>query len=624
MVVFYHSGVVPVPAGFLGVDIFFVISGFLITSHIIRDVDRKNFSLRAFYLRRARRLLPATYCTLSFVVVAAYFLLIPSAWPSFIQSLFGALTFTANIVLWKQAGYFDLASTTKPLLHLWSLSVEEQFYLILPLFLLAVPGRLRLVFIQIALLSSLALCMYFVTIKPSATFFLLPTRAWQLLLGSLLAAAVAKYPDLTTPRALRISALAVILVVPFYQFDTAHPRFDALLVTVATTVLLAGRNDWLHFGVVTRALSRAGDWSYSIYLVHWPLYAFAANICVNNTPPVISAALIPVSYALGYLQYRYVEQPFRFGWQTNERRYLKYLVAASLFVALPIPIYVYGSTKPVGHVDFLEIRRVNFGLGTACDYEGDFFEDKPQCRLSGTPSVALWGDSFAMQWASGLEAALQGNGLIQMTKSRCGPLKGLAAVDTRFARPWAEFCIQFNESVLTYILQNPSIKTVLLSSAFGVYVEPVGQRFLIDDKMEAVSIDAATERFLETISLLRRAGRRVIVIAPPPSLGIKINIGDCLERMAIGFPVYLSGRSGCNFSYPKYLQNAKSTIGFLKSIEEKGNVEVIWPERVICSRDMCATQLRDTFLYSDAGHLTYDGSVLVVKLLKLDERLARH
>jgi hypothetical protein len=302
---------------------------------------------------------------------------------------------------------------------------------------------------------------------------------------------------------------------------------------------------------------------------------------------------------------------------------LKYLVAASLLVALSIPVY--RLAKPVEGIDFAHLRRVNYGLDEACEYRGDNFDDKPQCRLSVTPTVALWGDSYAMQWAAGLAAELRGADLIQMTKSVCGPLRGLAIVDENHPRHWAETCIRFNESVFKYISDRPSIKTVVLSSLFSQYTDLVGQftglgersLFLAGDRLVTASTGIATQNLLETIFALRQLGKRVIVIAPPPSLGF--NIGECLERRANG--VFVRGQSNCNFSYLEYETASKNVIGFLKLVHEKTNVEIIWPENAICDGEVCVTRIGKTILYRDEGHLSYDGSILVARLLNITERL---
>ena len=507
LVVLFHSGVVPVPAGYLGVDVFFVISGFLITSHIVSNIDRQTLSITQFYMRRVRRLLPATYSTLSVTTLGAFFFLPPSSWEDYIKSLFGALTFTANIFLWLQTGYFEEAAASKPLLHLWSLSIEEQYYLFLPLFLIIAPKGWRVFLIGSALLSSAALCILIVPYKASSAFFLLPTRAWELMIGSLLAEQVAIHPTLKAPSPLKYAATAVILLVPIFPIDEVHPRLDAILVSCATAILLIGHGRWLSLGLFTRILSTAGDWSYSIYLVHWPLFAFATNAFLGNIPTTVALILIPASFGLGYVQYRYIEQPFRFVWRENNIRYLRYVVVASLIVFLPVPLYLFNSTvKPTDGVDFKYLRRVNFGLDPVCEYEGSIFANRPQCKLPGDPRVALWGDSFAMQWAAGLADALHGKGLVQITKSVCAPIANLAAIDADHTRQWATTCMGFNNSALHYITTSKSIETVALSSAW-VPLGPGVKGFLIGNTVEPPSVGAVRGWFLDTISILQQAGK---------------------------------------------------------------------------------------------------------------------
>jgi peptidoglycan/LPS O-acetylase OafA/YrhL len=627
LVVLFHSGTIPVPAGYLGVDVFFVISGFLITSHIIRDVDGKIFSLARFYMRRARRLLPATYCTLLVTTLAAPFFLVPSSWGNYIKSLFGALTFTANIFLWLQTGYFEQDAAFKPLLHLWSLSIEEQYYLILPLFLLIAPNRWRMPLISIVLLSSATLCVLLVPYKPSATFFLLPTRVWELMIGSFLAGVVAKQPKLDAPAALKVVATAIVILIPFFPIDQLHPfqfsesqlhpRFDAILVTCATAVLLTGCDEWLSRLPITRALSLAGDWSYSIYLVHWPLYAFATNACLGRVPTTTALLLIPISYGLGYLQYRYVEQRFQFVWRDNNSRYLRYIVAGSVAVILPVIFHPSGSTRSA--IDFA-LRNNNLDLDGVCNYENDF-DNRPQCRLPGDLRVALWGDSFAMQWAPGLADALHGEGLIQITKASCGPIEQLAPITSGYRRS-AAACIQFNKSALHFIAASDSIKTIVLSSRFISYFG-ANTNLLIGDNIETREIKTSTEmirrQFLATLSTLGAAHKTVIVIAPPP--GNNFDIGECLERKAQGLFVFPILGSDCSFSYDSYQAAAGSAIEFLRDLERLDHINVIWPESVTCNRKTCAAQIDETPLYRSGFHITYDASILLTRMLHIAEKL---
>jgi peptidoglycan/LPS O-acetylase OafA/YrhL len=553
--------------------------------------------------------------------LCAPFLIVPTSWDDYIKSLFGALTFTANIFLWLQTGYFEQASAFKQLLHLWSLSIEEQYYLILPLFLLIAPTRWRIIVIIAALLSSAALCILLVPHKPSATFFLLPTRVWELMIGSFLAVIVAKRPNLDAPAVLKVAATAIIFLIPFLPLDQLHPRFDAVLITCATAVLLTVRGEWLPRWPITRALSLAGDWSYSIYLVHWPLYALATNAFLGQIPTTVALLLIPISFALVYLQYRYVEQRLRFICPDNNSLYLRYIMAASLVVSFPVLLYSFGATRSASSkIDFAWLRRVNFGLDQACGYVCDF-DNRPQCKLAGDPRVALWGDSFAMHWAAGLADALHGKGLIQITKSMCAPVEQLAVTfpGGQITREWAETCIQFNKSALHYIVTTDSIKTVVLSAAWGVYMNP--SNFVIGDRVAKPDTRTLERQFLATLSALRTTQKNVIVIAPLPHPANNINIGECLERKAQGVFVYPLLRTDCSFSYDDYQAAWSSEIKFLRKIAELDDINIVRPESVTCDNKICAAQIEGTPLYRDTGHITYDASLLLTRMLRIADML---
>jgi hypothetical protein len=348
--------------------------------------------------------------------------------------------------------------------------------------------------------------------------------------------------------------------------------------------------------------------------VHWPLYAFATNAFLGKIPTTVALLLIPVSFVLGYFQYRYVEQRFQFASRDNNSRYLRYITAASLAVSSLVLL------MPLRAADKIVFAfRDNPGLNLVCDYTGDF-DNKPQCRLPGDPRVALWGDSFAMMWAAGLADALHGEGLIQITKSECGPFEQLAAIGGRFTGERAATCIQFNTSALQYIVKTDSIKAVVLSSAFDYYMG--GFNYLVGDKVEKPDIKTLRTQFLGTISVLGAARKNVILIAPVPRTIGGVNIGACLERKAQRIFFFPTLRNDCSFAYDNYGTAHRPVIEFLQTLERLSHVNVIWPESVTCNHETCVAQIGETPLYRDGpGHITYDASVLLTRMLHIADKL---
>ena len=312
LVLLHHGRLLPwLKAGHLGVDVFFVVSGYLITRVIQRALKDGTFSFTEFYLRRAKRLLPAAYSTFAVTVLLSnLFLTEPEMW-DFAWQMLGAVTFTGNIALWMQTGYFEGAAQLKPLLHVWSLSIEEQYYLLLPAALMFTPPRFWKLGILAMVAGSLLLCFALLSSKPGAVFYLLPTRAWELGLGSLGVLVWEGSVAGTWLARLFWPALAALLLVPFFPTGAPHPGLDALIVCTATLVILLRRHPLLNQGWAARGPAHLGDISYSLYLVHWPLLAFSANAWVSPVPGWVRAGLVVVSIFLSWGLYRWVEDPIR-------------------------------------------------------------------------------------------------------------------------------------------------------------------------------------------------------------------------------------------------------------------------------------------------------------------------
>ena len=340
LVLFYHTDVGPFQAGYLGVDIFFVISGFLITGIIKRAIEDGRFRFGDFYYRRAKRLLPAAYVTFFLTAIAAPFVLDAAALADFGFQLQGAVTFTANITPWIETGAMQGDPKLKPLVHAWSLAVEEQYYLLLPAFLLFVRKSWVLGTFAI-LLISLGLFALLVEIEPMIGYMVLPTRAWQLAIGSLLALTLwdsHTYRPWVGLIAFYLGS-ATLLFVPSFSPSTIHPVTGAILVSLAAAMVIWSSRSLSENNLALRLLAGVGNISYSLYLLHVPLIVFLNNL--TRGKPALELRLLAAVAALlsAYLLYRYVEKPIhrKHFSPTKKRRFITSMVIVSvLLLALPL------------------------------------------------------------------------------------------------------------------------------------------------------------------------------------------------------------------------------------------------------------------------------------------------
>jgi peptidoglycan/LPS O-acetylase OafA/YrhL len=318
-VLLFHARVPGFSGGFVGVDVFCVISGFLITSITVREIKDGSFSLAAFYERRARRILPALFVTVLVSWMAAALLYMPPEFASFSASVAATATFVSNIVFWNQSGYFAGPAEIKPLLHVWSLAVEEQYYLLFPPALMVFARRGRNAafgFIGIVFLISFAVGVWATIRAPGAAFYLTPARAWELMLGAMLA-----FDGIPGIGGDRIANCAGVLglgmiawAVAAFSSATPFPGWNAAIPCVGTALLLhsggSGRT-------VTARLLRikplvfVGLISYSLYLFHWPLLAVARYFWIAPLPPWAGPVLLGIAGVAAALSWRFVEQPFR-------------------------------------------------------------------------------------------------------------------------------------------------------------------------------------------------------------------------------------------------------------------------------------------------------------------------
>ena len=441
VVVAYHAFPQFMPGGFIGVDVFFVVSGYLISGIILGALAANRFSYANFYARRIRRIFPALAVVLAAVAIAGWFTLYADDYRRLGRHIAAGAGFASNFVLWQESSYFDGAVELKPLLHLWSLGIEEQFYLVWPMLLVFAARWKRgplLLTLAIATASFL-ISIWQVRIDRTPAFFSPWTRFWELLAGATLAC-IEIDRELKTRNALAvIGALMIASGVILINSTRVFPGLWVLLPVAGTFFLIAaGSRAWLNRAVLSlRPIVWIGLISYPLYLWHWPLLAFAR--ITSGGPPSTAArlALIAASVVLAWLTYRVIEWPIRFG---SGRRTIVPALAASMAVLFAIGLATDNAAgfidRPINRsdaarlVDYYERMR-RTGIAEAYRRECDFMEwdteaaretIDPACTTAGRDgTVLLWGDSFAQALSQGIREQLpSGIALAQVTTSACG------------------------------------------------------------------------------------------------------------------------------------------------------------------------------------------------------------
>ncbi|MFA5984730.1 MAG: acyltransferase family protein [Methylococcaceae bacterium] len=451
-VILFHAGFETFSGGFVGVDVFFVISGYLITTIIISELEVGKFSIVKFYERRARRILPALFLVMATCIPFAWFWLLPSDMKGFTQSLIAVPTFVSNFFFWHQSGYFDAEAELKPLLHTWSLAVEEQYYLLFPLFLMLVwplGRKWLLVILVITALISLALSDYESTKRPMATFFLLPTRAWELSIGSFVAFYLlgkdrTNYPQFLF-QFLSLIGLSLLLFAIFvFDKETPFPSLYALVPTigVALIIIFALPKTWVGKLLGNQVFVGIGLVSYSAYLWHQPLFAFTRQRSLDEPSPSIFILLSLLSLCLAYLTWRFVERPFR---QTTKGFVLKrstiFIYAglmSAFFITLGLVLdntryYESNSTieqrRILSYLDYPKTDLYKYGWQDGKCFIHDTIKDfkdydKDYCLKIANKNLnfLLVGDSHGAHLRHGLVTNYQNINFLQATASGCRPL----------------------------------------------------------------------------------------------------------------------------------------------------------------------------------------------------------
>ncbi|WMT90975.1 acyltransferase family protein [Pelagibacterium sp. H642] len=600
LVVFYHYGISPFTGGFVGVDVFFVISGYVITSKIRRETASGTFSLRGFYIGRARRLLPALIVMIAVSLLAGWFLLMPSDYQSLGQQAAYAAVGISNFYFLGNSGYFSRAADLLPLLHTWSLGVEEQFYLLWPLLLLlvtrkALSDKLSILALSALIIVSLALSIVIVANNQPTAFYMLHTRAWELAIGGL----IAFMPRLRWSTAPNIIGM-VLIIAGAVLLDARSPFPGALAIPVcigsALLVWPKANPDVIADGLSSRPMVGLGKLSYSLYLWHWPILAFYRHWNFEQEPDRFTASvLILLSLVAAWLSWRFVEKPFRK--PTDSPIRLPPLIPVGSATAILIGVLVMASsgfpsrlpaealTIAAGAADVSPLRsschRTNFRENTAV---------AESCIMGDTnsiPHLLLWGDSHGVElsyWL-GQHLATTQQSLRSVTYSGCPP--GLyAAISSR------PNCPAHNEAVLDYILSDDSTDQVLLVGRYSrTFQEDPGD---------------FTRGMIDAVSALAAAGKEVSILTPIPEY--PSSIPHVIPQMMLR-----KAASEMTLPIDAYQRENGEILSLLERLGKVPGVTLIRATEALCPNGICQSVEDGHSLYFDEHHLSNYGAQLLVQ-----------
>ncbi len=650
-VVLYHSGLPWLTGGFTGVDIFFVISGYLIGGHIYADLRAGSFSYLQFYRRRAKRILPAFFAVVAFTLLTGLVLLSPTETAQLGRSAFAATLSTSNLLFARTDNYFAGHSNLNPLLMTWSLGVEEQFYAVIPL-LMVLLARIRRNWILPAILAVCVLSFVsawaMLASYPTIVFYLLPARAWELGIGVALAVAAANWKSRPMPQwfapTLAAAGLCLLLAPCFLlTADTPFPGPSALPSVLGAAILLAAPGSFINRRLLALPpLVFIGKVSYSWYLWHWPILAYMRILYGGDPPPAARVAAIAASFAAAVLSYLFIEQPFRRSSRAAVPLLARYGVASAVMVALCVVLWLSRGLPQrfpaLAKMDAsaLELRADPCLAG----YTGDQPIPSPPCYLASAahPTVALWGDSHAAALAPILRsiAQTQGYGFFQLTKASCPPLIGATHAIPRVPL-LAPGCLRFNRKAIADLEDDRRIRIVILAAVWSAPLYRNWQDGWFSPDLahvnEIPTLEASrallAQSLKATIRSLQAAGKHVIVMEDVPSFEIdpvwKVRSQRIPARRQLALWLGIRDAGDAGFAPPEINPSIASSRSLVEqTVANLKGASLVDPRPALCANPgQCAYRQGETLLYGDSSHLSPDGARYALREFRLPSLLGK-
>jgi len=627
-VILYHAGFQFFSGGYLGVDVFFVISGYLITSIIISEMSKGKFSLVRFYERRTRRILPALLLVLLFSTPFAWVYLPANEMKNFTNSILAVLTFSSNILFWLQSGYFDTAAELKPLLHTWSLAVEEQYYVIYPLFLMIVYRyfKKRCSFILwLIFFTSFVVALWAVKKHTNAAFFLLPSRGWELILGALCAVYLKDGVSISSNRVVQpLSLLGLAMVIcSFLVFNkqTATPSLSTLVPTIGTVLIILFS---VSGTIVNRLLSgklivSLGLVSYSAYLIHQPMFVFIRYAIDGPVHHYIYIIASVITFVLAFASWRFIENPFRSKETIQSWKFLS--VLSALFLVL-VTVGCMGRITD----GFKDTTNPSHKKTANQSYISELIKTKPYL----SDDIYLLGDSHAEHLAFGLKKITSGV-VNDLSSNGCIPFRNVDRYDYRFT-PGS--CADYVNKTLDSLHENDFEGIVVLSTMGPVYLD--GTPFKGKDSgrvtglgVELIDNKSITDRWevfetgmRNTLSELSEIkGIKIVFVIDIPELGIDYGCTRHKQKKSISFgPITLTDLVGrreeeCRVDRQLYDQRVVRYKKLIHTVlSDYPEVSIFDPTNLFCDDAYCYG-FKDEFgyLYRNVDHLGPNGSLYVAR-----------
>jgi peptidoglycan/LPS O-acetylase OafA/YrhL len=607
-VILFHAGFQSFSGGFIGVDVFFVISGYLITSIIIAEKEAGTFSLINFYERRARRILPAMFFVLLACLPFAWLWMVPSDLKRFSESLISVSIFASNIEFWRESGYFATDAELKPLLHTWSLAIEEQYYVLFPMFIILCwqfGTRWIIGLLIAAAIFSLAAAEWGSVNHPAATFYFLPTRGWELLVGGFIAFFHFAKDETSTlnGRVGELASIAGMALIAYavFAFDknTPFPSVYTLVPTLGTALLILFATQKTVFGRLlgSKVFAGIGLISYSAYLWHQPLFAFARLHSLEQPSSWLLASLAVSAIVFGYFTWRYIERPFRDKRRVNKK---SIFALAALMSAALFSLGMLGFLKD-GFVERLSSDERELLVYERYKHEplyrdGQCFLEPEQSWVDFSPicssigarsgSVLLWGDSHAAAFSSGLRSVLP-DAVIQYTASVCPPAINMVI-------PTRPHCKDINAFVLSEVKRIKPTVVVLLANWIGY---------------DSINVLAQISKTIAEIKEVSTA-TKIVVVGGLPQWKPSLPLVMFQKRMNVNVAALI---------YTPLLTDLYTKDAKLKFIALSSGASFASALDALCQKDNClaTAKLDNKFepIAWDYAHLTEAGSLLLAKKL---------